>query len=630
MEHLLLIEDNIADIALIQSYLRDAPFTHRLYKATSLQEGLEIIRHNDVDLVLLDLALYDTAGFNTLRMLLHEVPDVPIIVLTGTKNEVLGMQIVQAGAQDYLVKGSFDSKQLSRTIRHSMKRFKAQVELRKELWEAQRRDKRYQLLHHLLQLGTWELDLLDNNMQWSVEVYQLLGYHPNSFEPKLNDYLCIVHLEDRERIKHFFEEAMRNSKPAQIEHRAVIGNRVVKHLCLKAQVISEERSDKLILVGTLQDITEMKTLENGRAETTPALHASPEASTQFAYQLRQLTDKMLESLKTLESGGILKQKQQLIHAKEIAAHQLNLIYQQINTGIAHNGKLSVRKEVMDLAILKNRIAAIIETKALQWKVTPSVQWGNSLPEKIRIDEHLLSLLLFNLLHDGFCIQEAQESVLLTLEITTPAEKITSLQLTLSLPQEALSVHRRKDCIAFISAHLENNTPSLPKIEADTQHLIALAKILQALKAKLYAPNEADIQILIPVEVPETQAEVVNRSIQMLIVEHQTIVQIALKRMLQAGMPQISMDFAEDVSRGVQKLSEKDYDLILVNIQLPSTKPLEVVTAFKKTKDVAFMALASELSKQEKNNLRSLGVGAFITKPPQREALLLSVQNILQA
>ncbi len=630
MEHLLLIEDNIADIALTQSYLRDAPFTHRLHKATSLQEGLEIIRHNDIDMVLLDLALYDTAGFNTLRLLLQEVPDVPVIVLTGTKNEVLGMQIVQAGAQDYLVKGNFDSKQLSRTIRHSMKRFKAQVELRKELWETQQRDKRYQLLHHLLQLGTWELDLLDNTMHWSIGVYQLLGYHPHSFEPKLNDYLQMVHLEDRERIKQFFEEAMRNSTPIQIKHRAVIGNRVIKYLFLNAQVISEERSDKLILVGTLQDITDMKLLENGGTLAVSTPHPSSESSNQFTRQLRQLTDKMLQSLKILESGGILKQKQQLAETKEIAARQLNLIYEQSNVGIVHNGNVAIQKETISLAALKIRIAAIVESKVLHLKAAPLLQWENPLPDTVRIDEHLVSLLLFNILHDDFCSQEEKAPLPISIEIATLSEKNTYLRLTLSVTQTPLSANLQKAYMDFINAYLGNNPISLPETEANTQHLIALAKILQALKAKLQAIGEGDIEILIPVEIPEKEAEIVNRPIRMLIVEHQTIVQIALKRMLQAEMPNISIDFAEDVAKGVQKLSEKDYDLILVDIQLPTTKPLEVVAAFKKTKDVAFMALASEFSKQEKANLRNLGVGAFVIKPPQREALLLSMRNILQA
>lgn len=633
MEHILLIEDNPADIALIQSYLRDASFTHRLHKAKSLQEGLDLIRHNVIDIILLDLALDDTAGFHTLRMLLQDVADIPVIVLTGTSNELLGMQIVRAGAQDYLVKGNFDGKQLTRAIRHSMKRFKAQVELRKELWEAQRRDKRYQLLHHLLQLGSWEMDLLNNNMKWNAETYQLLGYHPNSFEPKLADYLHIVHLEDRENIKNFFQEAIRQGKPMQIEHRAVINNRIVKYLSLKAQVISEERNDKIILVGTLQDITEMRMTTNGNAPevSSNSKRTLSEDQIKLAYNLRQLTDKMLQLLKTLESGGILKQKEHLVHAKEIAAHQLELIYQQINIAVINSGNLPVRKELVQLSTWKNRIAAMIEAKILHLNVMPILHWEHTLPEKVIVDEHLLSLLLFNLIQGGFCIQEEKESLRMSLGIRYNVEKEAFLQLTLQASQYPLSISRRKECITIVKELLQNNDTTQPQSDNGTHHhLVALAKILQALRADFTVTPEQSIEISIPLETCEKEEGIANRPINMLIVEHQTIVQIALKRILQAGMPHISMDFAEDVPSGIQKLSDKDYDLVLVDLQLPNTEPSEVVTAFKETKEIVLIALATEFSKQDKNTLRSLGVEAFVTKPPQREVLLQVIQNLMQA
>ncbi|MFN7120134.1 MAG: response regulator [Saprospiraceae bacterium] len=293
MEEILLIEDNPADIFLIQSYLRDSSFTHRLHKAKSLHEGLEIIQHNNINIVLLDLALDDTAGFNTLRMFQQEVPTIPVIVLTGTNSELLGMQVVRAGAQDYLIKGNFDSKQLIRAIRHSILRFKAQVELREQFFAARQRDKQFQILHNLVKLGTWELDLLDNRMTWSNEMYQLLGYASSSFEPKLSDYLRIVHWEDQDKVKSFFQDAMRHSKLLQMEHRATVDQRSVRHFLLKAQVIATESSDKVILLGALQDITEFRTTANGLSSHSPELEAMNRQPLVEHHQLRHLTDQLL-------------------------------------------------------------------------------------------------------------------------------------------------------------------------------------------------------------------------------------------------------------------------------------------------------------------------------------------------
>lgn len=625
MEHILLIEDNLVDIALIQSYLRDASFTHRLHKAKSLQEGLDLIRHNTIDIILLDLALDDSAGFNTLRMLLQEVPAIPVVVLTGTSNEVLGMQIVRAGAQDYLVKGNFDGKQLMRAIRHSMKRFKSQVELRKELWEAQRRDKRYQLLHSLLQIGSWEMDLLENRMQWSPEMFHLLGYHLNSFEPKLTDYLRIVHLEDRDAIKDFFQEAMRHSKPMQIEHRAVIGNRIVKHLCLKAQVISEESNDKLILVGTLQDLTEIKMTQNGNL---PSISTPNTADSQIkiAYNLRQLTDKLLQALKMLESGGIVKQREHLGYAKELVAQQVDLIYQQISTAVNNSSNLATCKEVIPFATWKSRIIAMTESELQSSNKVPVLEWEHPLPERMMVDEHLLSLLLFNLIRNGVVI-EANEPLHIRVGVAQTMEAGTNLRLILNTSNETLAIHRTKEYMIFLQEFLQKKVTSSPKIlNGVHQYLMSLAKILHALDAEISILSEQHIEITIPLETLQKETQAIPYPINILIVEHQTIVQIALKRMLQAGIPDITIDFAENVSNGIQKLLAKNYDLVLVDVQLPATEPVEIIKALKAAKDVTLIALASEFSTADKTALRSLGVETFLTKPPQRDALLQSVQN----
>ena len=69
--------------------------------------------------VLLDLNLPDSRGAETFRKVLNKVPDVPVVVLSGQDDEELALKAVHQGVQDYLVKGAFDSKQLSRaTVCH--------------------------------------------------------------------------------------------------------------------------------------------------------------------------------------------------------------------------------------------------------------------------------------------------------------------------------------------------------------------------------------------------------------------------------------------------------------------------------------------------------------------------------
>ncbi|MEZ5059280.1 MAG: response regulator, partial [Saprospiraceae bacterium] len=99
---ILLIEDNPADADLIKIYLKDVGFKFELYQCDTLMEGFDLIETRGIELALLDLTLPDSTGFKTVTTFLEKAPDVPLIVLTGLNNEIIGNQAIKAGAQDFL------------------------------------------------------------------------------------------------------------------------------------------------------------------------------------------------------------------------------------------------------------------------------------------------------------------------------------------------------------------------------------------------------------------------------------------------------------------------------------------------------------------------------------------------
>jgi len=123
LESILLIEDNPGDARLIREMLSEVDLRITdLVSVDRLSAGLAMLARQKVDLVLLDLSLPDSHGLDTCNMLRATIPEVPIIVLTGTDDMTLAVQAVRQGAQDYLVKGQFDSALLARVIRYAVER----------------------------------------------------------------------------------------------------------------------------------------------------------------------------------------------------------------------------------------------------------------------------------------------------------------------------------------------------------------------------------------------------------------------------------------------------------------------------------------------------------------------------
>ncbi len=128
----LLIEDNPGDARLIRETLaevRAARFD--LECVGRLSTGLECLTAGGVDVVLLDLGLPDSLGFDTFTRVHTRAPKVPILLLTGLDDEALGVKAVREGAQDYLVKGQVTGNLLVRTMKHAIERKRAEEEIRR-------------------------------------------------------------------------------------------------------------------------------------------------------------------------------------------------------------------------------------------------------------------------------------------------------------------------------------------------------------------------------------------------------------------------------------------------------------------------------------------------------------------
>lgn len=133
----LIVEDNPGDARLVREILWEANGMFSIDVAEKLGQALEFLASKDVDVVLLDLGLPDSRGLETLTRLQARFPHLPIVIMTGSSDETIGVQAVQLGAQDYLVKGQADSRLLRRALVYAIERKKAEDALlrAKEEWE---------------------------------------------------------------------------------------------------------------------------------------------------------------------------------------------------------------------------------------------------------------------------------------------------------------------------------------------------------------------------------------------------------------------------------------------------------------------------------------------------------------
>jgi serine phosphatase RsbU (regulator of sigma subunit) len=120
----LLVEDDDGDALLVEDFLAAALPRAAITRSRTVEAALgELLA--GMDCVLLDLNLPDAGGLEAVTRVRERAPAIALIVLTGLDDEAAGVAAVEAGAQDYLVKGDVDGARLGRSVRYAILRRQA-------------------------------------------------------------------------------------------------------------------------------------------------------------------------------------------------------------------------------------------------------------------------------------------------------------------------------------------------------------------------------------------------------------------------------------------------------------------------------------------------------------------------
>ena len=124
VKRVLLVEDNPGDADLVRLALEEGAEAgaFELDHVARLSAALaRVAEPTPPDVILLDLSLPDASGLDGLRRLNEAAPDIPVVVLTGSSSREIGPTAIQAGAQDYLIKGA-DAALVPRALRYAIER----------------------------------------------------------------------------------------------------------------------------------------------------------------------------------------------------------------------------------------------------------------------------------------------------------------------------------------------------------------------------------------------------------------------------------------------------------------------------------------------------------------------------
>ena len=291
--NLLLVEECAEDAELIQNILLESQLNKSIYltHVLRLREAIENLINQVFDVILLDISLDDSQRFDTFLRLQDYGINIPIVILTAADDQELAMELIAAGAQDYLVKGQLDSRLLMRTLQCAIVRHKRQAEGQKNSDQVLVKEQQKtftSFLNHTINavvknipgaIYRCQYDDVHGTMEFiSDEIEAISGYSAADFMCRSKFcFANIIHDADTEMVDRKVQAAIASKQPYYLEYRIVRVDGATRWVSERGRPTDNAEGQILWLDGVIFDITDRKKAELTLQQVTQAVDSASDA-----------------------------------------------------------------------------------------------------------------------------------------------------------------------------------------------------------------------------------------------------------------------------------------------------------------------------------------------------------------
>lgn len=254
--NLLIVEDNQGDYELLREYIDASTLiVNNIFHASRISDVPVLISGRTIDIVLLDLSLPDSTGIDSVITINRLLNKTPIVVFSGATGIKIAMEAISCGAQDFLVKGEFDEKLLSKTLQYS-------IERKRILETLQESNERYEFVNKATMDTIWEYNFKTGIGKWGDGIINVFGYSKNDIYFDNSVWKKFVHPDDIEQTsKNLYFNFENKIENWEDEYRLKTAKGDYKVVYGRGYILFDIEGKPFRMFGAITDITERKRLE---------------------------------------------------------------------------------------------------------------------------------------------------------------------------------------------------------------------------------------------------------------------------------------------------------------------------------------------------------------------------------
>ena len=260
--HILLLEDSAVDAELIENALRQGGIEFIARRVTTEAGFSAALAEVNPQLVLCDYNVPGFRGDAALALAREQAPERPVIFVSGTIGEELAVDLLKAGATDYVLKDRLH--RLPLAVQRALDEAGERAARRRAEDAARRSAETLSLALEASQMGTWDWDIATGELDWSDRCKAIYGI-PASEPMNYGRFLRALHPDDRSATDAAITHALAAKAPHDLEYRAVWPDGSVHWVSAKGRAFYDEASGRPVrMAGSARDITARRQAEEER------------------------------------------------------------------------------------------------------------------------------------------------------------------------------------------------------------------------------------------------------------------------------------------------------------------------------------------------------------------------------
>lgn len=246
------------------------------------------------DCVFLDYGLPDGDGLNLVLSIRNAGIKIPLIVLTGQGDEQIAVELMKAGASDYIAKGKMSADSLSRSLQNALRVYRAETQALLASQQLKESEERYRLVLEGVNDGIWDWDLTKNEVYWNERLLEIIGLTRSQFGSTMDALYSRLHPEDKERIIRAIGAHLEQKIDYNVEFRLLHSSGSYRYCTSQGKAQRNSQGKPLRMAGMISDITDRKQaeadLERERQQLKQIINRAPVAMAMFDTEMRYVAN----------------------------------------------------------------------------------------------------------------------------------------------------------------------------------------------------------------------------------------------------------------------------------------------------------------------------------------------------